>query len=128
MSEKIKTNGRIMARETAPEDIRSGHFIAALYFNFEVLSDSAVEESAWRQPRPVPVQCLPPATGHPLRVIDVCLPFVLARDVDGDLRTIDTRRWRLARVTKRFGRAVFEGVKAKQARDRKRAKGDCNDD
>ncbi|MCA9243416.1 MAG: hypothetical protein KDA32_05645 [Phycisphaerales bacterium] len=123
MSEKTKTSKRLMSREIAPEDIRAGHYVAPLYMNLEVLSESALSDSSWRAPRPAMVRILP-WIGHPVRALDVCLPFVLVRDTDGDLETIDTRRWRLARVSQRFGKTVFERVKAKKRRDKKRESDD----
>jgi hypothetical protein len=118
-------NPRMLARALAPEDLRPGYYVAVLYIVAEYVSCAALDEAGWRRVEPVRVQWVPWFTGHPMKVIDVCLPYVLVKDADGDYHTLDVRRQRLARVTRRFAQAAFQRVRA---RKKQRKKDDDDDD
>lgn len=115
---------RTLARALAPEDIRPGYYVGILYVVGEYVPWLAIEEGGWRRVEPMRIQLLPRFGDHPMKVLDVCLPYVLVKDTDGDCRTLDVRRYRLARVTRRFARTAFERVRAQ----RKRRKKDDDDD
>jgi len=115
----MKTSTRMLARALAPEDIRPGYYVAVLYVIGEYVPWLALDEAGWRRAEPVRVQLLPRFGDHPMKVIDVCLPYVLVKEADGDYRTLDVRRHRLARVTRRFARTAFERVRAQQKRKKK---------
>ena len=123
---KTTTQTRMLARPLAPEDIRPGLYVAVLYVIGEHLSGTALDEPTWRRVEPVRVQWLQPLWfgGHPMKVIDVCLPYVLVREADGDYQTLDVRRFRLARVTRKFGEKAREKVRAQM----KGKKDDGDDD
>jgi hypothetical protein len=120
----MNKNTRILSRTLAPEEIRPGYYVAVLHVIGEYLPWGALEEGSWRRVEPVRVQLLPRFGAHPMEVIDVCLPYVLVREADGDCRTLDVRRHRLARVTRRFAQTAFERVKAQK----NRKKSDDDDD
>ena len=129
MTMKTKSEARMLARPLAPEDIRPGYHVAVLYVIGEHLSCAALNEPSWRRVEPVRVQWLPPLWigRHPMKVIEVCLPYVLVKEADGDYQTLDVRRYRLARVTRKFGKAAFERVRA-QTKSRKKDQDDDDDD
>jgi len=54
----------------------------------------------------------------PLEVLDVCLPFVLVETPAGKHRMIDVRRYQLARLTTRYGRAAFKRLRPKKKKKR----------
>ncbi len=51
----------------------------------------------------------------PLKVIDICLPFVLARQPGGSHRVVDLRLVRLARLPEVFARPAMERLKDAKA-------------
>jgi hypothetical protein len=51
---------------------------------------------------------LMPGQAQPMKVVEVCLPFVLVRKASGKHETLDVRRYRFARVSKEFGRKAFK--------------------
>lgn len=107
MSAKIETS-----KPVAPEDIRPGDFLSVLYVVLELLSCSPFEGvSPWEELSVRRVRFTPWQTDGPLKVVEVCLPYVLAQQRDGSHRTIDVRRYCLARVSKRFGQRVFKKFK-----------------
>ena len=86
-----------------------------------------VESDAnWQKIVPQRVSLLP-WDCEPARVIDVCLPFVLVKQTNGEHETLDVRRQTLARVSSRFGREVFERAKSDRKK-KKRKDGDDDDD
>ena len=104
-----------LARATPPEEIRAGDYVAVLHIVGEHLPCAWGEES-WKAAAPVRMLWLP-WTNVPMRVQEVCLPFLLVRDPDGKSQTLDVRRYRLARVSERFGRKAFKRLATKKKKD-----------
>lgn len=119
------TQTRTLAKALAPEDIRPNHYVALLYVVDDYVSCGDIAEGSWRQVEPTRVRTVPPYTPPPMKVIEVCLPYVLVKEADGDVRTLDVRRYHLARVTSRFGRTAAERIRA---REKSRKKDDDDDD
>ena len=103
-------------RALAPEDIRIGDYVAVTQIVVEIpsflWSDCAIGDRS----QPVRMPWTPWDSGEPQRVIDVCLPFVFVKGPDGSHSTLDTRRHRLARMSKRYARTALK----RMAKDRKR--------
>ena len=99
----------IIARALAPEDIKTGQYVSALYQIVEAPKFSCFEPSLGTF-ETAPVRWLPDDPAEILRVVEVCLPFVLVRNPYGYSHVIDVRRYRLARVPKSFGKAVFKAI------------------
>jgi hypothetical protein len=102
-----------IAKTLAPEDIRPGTYVSILHvfeeftpfiFGFEPPREPPETFRVMRMPRKV----------RPLRIVDVCLPFVLVEDTDGTPRTLDVRRYRLAALTDRYGRKAFDRLKTRK--------------
>src|SRR4051794_17591673 len=100
-----------LARVLAPEDIRRGDYVAPLY----VISEwpSWLWDHAGIYPRDelVRIRSMPHEEPKVMKVRAVCLPFVLARLRHGEQQTIDVRKYRLARLDKRFGQAAWRGAR-----------------
>lgn len=96
-----------LAQAVTPEDIRPDDYVSVLYEIWELLSLASLDD--WRPIEPRRVRFLPDDVG-PMRVVEVCLPFVLVCAANGKHRTIDVRKCRLARVSERFGRKTFKRV------------------
>ena len=115
---------RKLSKQLAPEDVRSGQFVCVLYIIDETIPFSCDADSSWRRTEPLRYRLLPWRGVRPMRVIDVCLPYVLVKRADGYHQTLDLRQHRLARVSERFGRLAFKRAKA----DERKRKEDDDDD
>lgn len=102
MTERIE-----VCRRVAPEDLRPGLFVAVLSVVHEVYTPTALEMADFRPPRPVRVVCNGCASGEPLLVVSVCVPFVQVEDARGNLRTLDVRREQLGAVAEAYGLEAF---------------------
>ena len=67
--------------------------------------------------QPVRVTLLPNKGGVPLRVRSICLPFILVKTPSGELRNLDVRRHRLARLDR--GHALVAWKACKQSRQKR---------
>ncbi len=96
-----------VVRRVAPEDIHSGDYLTALHAVTEIVPwwDA---DTFGGCPAPIRVAHLPKNPVPPVQVLEVCLPLLLVRTPQGKHRLLDVRRYRLARVSERFGRRVFE--------------------
>lgn len=106
-----------IARPLAPEDLRPGQHVSVLHVvvEREAAPWECVSPSATLQPTKLRV---PPCGSLPVEVVDICLPFVLVKSVRGKCRTLDVRRFRLARVSDDFARRVISELeKQRQLKD-----------
>ncbi|TVQ30602.1 MAG: hypothetical protein EA376_12125 [Phycisphaeraceae bacterium] len=94
------------ARTLAPEDIRPGMYVTAMFIIDEDLPLFDASDVRDERVRPLRWRRAPWATA-PGRVVDVCLPFVLIEEPSGDPVQVDVRRTILARLSKRYGRSAF---------------------
>lgn len=101
------------ARVLAPEDIRSGDYVAVLHVIREHRPAPWECPDAW-QIAPIRRLELPHPAMVPVQVLEVCLPLLLVRTPQGKHRVVDVRRFRLARLAESFGQKVFERYAADQ--------------
>ena len=100
-----------VAKPLAPEDIRRGTYVAILAMGVEFFP--FWHDEPWRPAKVRRIDLLPgPEGGTPLRVKEVCLPYLLVEHPDGKHRTIDVRRFRLGRLSERFGEKAFKKLGA----------------
>ena len=117
-----KKKDKILAKLLAPEDIRVGMYVSihselGEYLPFSILCG----KSQWSNPEIVRIRWLPSDFEvGPRIVISVCLPYILVKDQDGDLRTLDTRRYGLVRISDSYGREAFRKEARKRRKNRKR--------
>lgn len=97
----------MVAQPLAPEDLAAGQYVTPLTRIREHMPFFCTEEAFKNRTEPYRMTCLPKVRA-PVRVVEVCLPFVLIETPKGTTRMIDLRRFRLARVSDRFGRIMFE--------------------
>jgi hypothetical protein len=102
-----------LSRSLAPEDVRAGRYVAITHVVEQFLWPSPCDGAEWRTPQVREVLWRPYAQRGPLKVVEVCLPFVLARQVDGKFRVLDTRACRLVELSERFGRQAFSRLSDK---------------
>ncbi len=110
MSDKSESN---LARMLAPEDVRPRTYVSIMHVVYEHVS-WYYEPEPWRKSEPARSLLLPDDPSEPLKVVEVCLPFMLVEKPDGQYETLDVRRSRLAALSERYGDAVFMRVKAKR--------------
>jgi hypothetical protein len=106
-----------LASPLAPEDIRRGHYVAVLHVIEQYFPSCFDREGT----DPVNVRWRPTFQARPLKVIDICLPFVTAQQADGAVVTLDVRRHELARLNDAYARRVVRRLHAqRRGRNRRR--------
>lgn len=103
-------NEMTVARTLAPEDISVGDFVAITAVVHEVYLCSLLEKG-YGPVEPLRLTCTECSDGAPLKVLAVCIPFVLVADGQGGRRPLDIRRHRLARVGKEYARKALKKPK-----------------
>lgn len=109
-----------IARPIAPEDLRQGMYLAVLSITHELLP--LLCDSAWLFERAEPCRIAfwpDEEEAEPVKVVALCLPFVLVKDAQRRVRTLDVRRHRLAALSEEFGRRFFK--RARAAREARRS-------
>jgi hypothetical protein len=91
-----------LAKALAPEEIRRGDFVTALYVISEWPSWFWDDDARHPREEPVRIRSTPAGDAEPMLVRRICLPFVLVRTPTGDERTLDVRKCRLARLERKF--------------------------
>jgi hypothetical protein len=95
-----------LARPLAPEDIRRNTYVAVLTAIVEFFP--FWQDEPWRPAKVRRLDLLPgPDGGTPLRVKEVCLPYILVEHPGGQHRTLDVRRFRLGQLSQRYGERAF---------------------
>jgi hypothetical protein len=108
------------AKVLAPEDVRAGDYVALLQVIYELPSFFWCGGVGTIRPdEPVRIPFVPNNGGVPLRVRSICLPFILVKAPSGQLRNLDVRRYRLARLDRAHARAAWKARK-KSRRKRER--------
>lgn len=102
-----------VTRPLAPEDLEAGQFVAVLQRFKEFIWPCAAFDVSGAV-RTIRYRELPEETDTPLKIVEVCLPFVLVRKPDGSHLSIDTRQVQLTRVSDRFGRKCFKRLRRKE--------------
>jgi len=103
-----------VAQPIAPEDIAPGQFVTPLTKTLVRFPNLYSDDVYVNKTEPFPITYVPRVRA-PVRVVEVCLPFVLIETPKGKVRMIDLRRLRLARVSDRFGQAMFNRAQAAPA-------------
>lgn len=114
-----------VAKPLAPEDIAIGDHVAVLSIVTQHLNIAAYLgcEQPWnKRPDVLRIRWLPTDDlGSPMRVIRICLPFILVEMLDGKSRTLDTRQVQLARLSddfaKKAGKRLRPGRAASDSND-----------
>jgi hypothetical protein len=99
-----------VARSLAPEDLEVGQYVAITAVVHEVYLCAQLERG-YGPYEPVRLVCTECSDGAPLKVLAVCIPFVLVADGDGQRRPLDIRRHRLARLPKEYARKALKKPK-----------------
>lgn len=109
-----------LARTAAGEDLRVGDFVALLNVVYEYPSWLWMSDAAVLPPdQPVRIRLREDSAGEPLRVLDICLPFVFVDTPSGSKRTLDLRGCQLARLDAGFAKRTRKALRGKRKRRRR---------
>jgi hypothetical protein len=97
-------------RLIGPEDIAVGQYVTISHETLQLLR---CDTSVSMQPvlETISVQMRYGGAGWPMKVQAVSQPYVLVTDPRGRSFSLDLRRFRLARLPKKFGKAAFDRIK-----------------
>jgi hypothetical protein len=116
------SGGLTCVRPASIEDIAPGMYVTVMREVSECVKFWALV-GPWSQIEMARWERTPERSGTPLRVVGVCVPFVLVERVGGSHRTLDVRRHRLAVLPSRFGAESFrrlrDDIRRREARKRK---------
>ena len=100
------------ARALAPEEIQIGDYVAQLFVTYDLPSYLwNTCDTSLRPHELVRLQLMPATGGTPLKVISVCLPFVIVKTPTGDPKTLDIRQTTLARLDTHYAKASWKALK-----------------
>ncbi|MCA9036568.1 MAG: hypothetical protein KDA91_15640 [Planctomycetaceae bacterium] len=108
MPTKTNSSTSVVA-QVAGEDVRAGDYITVLNEVVELPSFLwGCSETSFPPDEMVRTRQIPDIAGQPFRVVEVCLPFVYARQPNRSLTTFDTRQHQLVRMKRRTGQLVWK--------------------
>jgi hypothetical protein len=111
-----------LAKGLAPEEIRRGDFVAPLYVVHEWPSWfwCCGDDSLYPREELVRTRSMPGEEAAPLKVIEICLPFVLVETAQREGKTLDVRQMGLARLDRRFARKARRAFRRRARREKTR--------
>lgn len=121
MNTKATTTAEMtLAKTLAPEDVCRGDYVTILTQVCEYPS------YFWNCPSQyldasevVSIQYRPPESGMPMKVIDICLPFVFVKPLQAKPQTLDVRSCHLAKMSEGYVASVRKTFKKKSKNKRK---------
>src|SRR5690606_16368329 len=99
-----------VAATVAPEDLARGDFVAVLNETVEFQSFLWCDGLPGSSQGLVRVRFCAPEGGTPLKIKEICLPFVFVVSPCGAPHTLDVRRVQLVRLTKRYAKSVWKAL------------------
>ena len=119
----ITENDSLLARPIAAEDLHCGDFVAVLSEITEFPSFLWYDDLNARSPhQPVRVQWQGRYNQAPLRVKDLCIPYVFVKSAHGCYETLDVRQCQLARLSPRYAKRVWKLLRKKRSKRRAKKK------
>ncbi|MBI1367536.1 MAG: hypothetical protein GC162_02665 [Planctomycetes bacterium] len=98
-------------RLIGPEDVKVGHYVTIAHESVECFKlNCSVPGQDTIDVLHVEMRYC--GAGWPMKVLAVSQPYVLVTDPRGRSFNLDLRRYRLARLPKRFGATAFEKIAA----------------
>lgn len=111
-ADRVDSSSATLAKPLAAEDVVVGDYIAVLHVLYELPSFFWSRDADALPPHePVRIQLMPTDGGEPLRVVAVCLPFVLTKSAQGQNQTVDLRRCRIARLDRRYAQIAWKALR-----------------
>ncbi|MEM9417835.1 MAG: hypothetical protein AAGA25_02115 [Planctomycetota bacterium] len=101
------------ARPVAAEDLRVGDGVAVAYVTQQILADDDPPPDQTYN-RIIKADLIPYDSGEPLRIVGVCLPFILAKNTCKRHVTLDVRRQHLVKLDLAYTRRAFKKLGGKK--------------
>lgn len=100
--------GPTLAQGVAGEDLKVGEFISLLWTTSQYLSYLWDQGTRLLSPdEVVRVRYIPSSTGHPHKVVGVCLPFVYVKSSNDQIEVIDLRLSQVVRLDQDCAKEVW---------------------
>lgn len=104
------TTDNLISVRLSPDDVAIGDYITITHMTYELIPPPCGD--SWNKTiEPSRVTILHHDAGRPLKVIEVCIPFILTRDANGQHEPVDLRRCRIARLSQKYGKRLFKKQK-----------------
>ncbi len=114
MSTNTTTTEMTLVKTLAPEDICRGNYVTILTKVCEYPSYFWNGSSQYIEASDVvSIRYRPPETGEPMKVIDICLPFLFVKPLKGKPQTLDVRACQLAKMSDRYVKNVRKSINKK---------------
>jgi len=107
----------------AIDDIRPGMYVTPMsMIDEQAPFFTTICDERGSNRKPIRYRMISPGAGFPYKVIDACVPFVLAEDPEREHVVFDVRRYRLAHLPKSPGQGSMMRIRddIKRRRQRKR--------
>eukprot|EP00752_Nemacystus_decipiens_P016871 g15103.t1 len=104
-------------RIRSPEDIQIGDYVVKTHRRYQLVPCDLSRPLDGEVVEPIILYGWPYDAGEPLKVLAVCLPFVMTKTAYGSREAIDTRQDVLMKVSKSYGKS------ARPKPDKKKKKG-----
>ncbi|MBB6429038.1 hypothetical protein [Algisphaera agarilytica] len=101
------------ARTVAAEDLRVGDGVTVAYVTLQVLASEDPPPGETHN-RVLKADYIPHDAGDPLRIVGVCLPFVLAENAYKRHVTLDVRRQHLVKLDSAYTRRALKKLGRKK--------------
>ena len=102
-----ESHQRAASRTVSPEDLAVGDYIAITRYVIEAPSFFwCCDESIRQREELARIWLMPRDIQPPLKVYDICLPFVLTKTADRRYKSLDLRMLQVVRVDPKYGRKV----------------------
>jgi hypothetical protein len=122
-----------LAKSVAPEDLVRGEYVAILNETYEYVSFLWNCDSTVLPPNiPIKIQWQSQSEGMPMKIVDICLPFIFIKEPNGTHRSLDMRKYQLVRLDESYAKRVWDILdtrkdekskkKSKKRRKKKKAK------
>lgn len=110
-------------RIRSPEDIRIGDYVVKTHRRYQLVPCSVERPMSGEAIEPVILYGWPFDSGEPMKVLAVCLPFVMTESAEGLREAIDTRQDVLMRVSKTYAKAAKPKPEKKKKKKKGKGKG-----
>jgi hypothetical protein len=104
------TDKTSVAATVAPEDVKCGDFVAVLTEIIELPSYYWFDTDPNKRDEVIRVRCIPTASGMPLKVKAICLPFVFVKSPARPYETLDVRRVQLVRLSEDYAKTIWKSL------------------
>ena len=111
-----------LATSVAPEDLKCGDYVTALSTVYEFPSFLWDDSALGNRHDVVRVRFSCYGDRTPMKVLQICLPFVYVQSFSKDRTTIDVRQLQLVRLDQQYAKSVWSVEKSSSKSKKKKRK------